>query len=670
MLFLVLVGLWIGSGPSAPGEAEAAPAARPAETLVGAPRPAPAVPGCWNVVPSPDPDRNTLHDIAVVSANDVWAVGAFYETGILRPLIEHWNGITWAVVPNPPGSGSTRLVAVAARASNDVWAVGDFQTFHWNGSTWSVIPPASDPTWLGARLGGITALALNDVWAVGYYNTPGSDPKVSASRTLTEHWDGTAWSIVPSPNPRGGDDQNSLSAITALAANNIWAVGTYGLSLGLGWQTLIEHWDGTAWIVVPSPNTNPSLNILVGISAVNPNDIWAVGHQEETFLILHWNGSTWTQVPGPPTSVRSWLYTVAAVSSNDVWAAGTANIINSTLTFLHWDGLSWSAINPVGPASYNQITGLAVVNANQVWAVGGPLTVRYDYPCIAPTPAPPSATPMQTATIRPTPILPTATPIPTTTPHAGQFEDVPPNTPFYDYVECMGTRQIISGYPCGGPGEACVGPVNKPYFRPNNSVTRGQTAKIVSIAAGWNEPNTGQHFFDVPLTSPFYDYIERAYNRNIIGGYPCGGPLEPCVPPNNLPYYRPNNPVTRGQTAKIVAIAAGFTETPTAQTFEDVPPTNPFYRWVELMAWRGIIGGYPCGGIFEPCLQPFNRPYFRPNNNVTRGQTAKIVTNSFFPNCQDPSPTPTAIPSPAPPTGTPTFAPSTPTSTPGLRGRR
>jgi hypothetical protein len=228
----------------------------------------------------------------------------------------------------------------------------------------------------------------------------------------------------------------------------------------------------------------------------------------------------------------------------------------------------------------------------------------------------------------------------------------------------MGTRGIISGYPCGGPGEACVGPANKPYFRPNNNVTRGQTAKIVSNAARWNDPSYVPYFTDVPPENTFYDYIQRAFIHNVISGYPCGSsPFELCVPPNNNPYFRPNNPVTRGQTAKIVALAAGWSETPTAQTIEDVLPGSTFYSWVEQMAGRGIISGYPCGGAGEPCQPPGNRPYFRPNNSVTRGQTAKIVTNSLLPNCQDPTPGPTATSTATPTTGPPTATP-TPTATP------
>jgi hypothetical protein len=118
----------------------------------------------------------------------------------------------------------------------------------------------------------------------------------------------------------------------------------------------------------------------------------------------------------------------------------------------------------------------------------------------------------------------------------------------------------------------------------------------------------------------------------IVSGYPCGGPGEPCGG-GNLPYFRPNNNVTRGQLSKIVSEAAGFSDTPGGQQFEDVAPGSTFYDWIWRLADRGIIGGYVCGGPGEPCGGG-NLPYFRPGNPATRGQSSKIVSNTFFPECE------------------------------------
>jgi hypothetical protein len=261
------------------------------------------------------------------------------------------------------------------------------------------------------------------------------------------------------------------------------------------------------------------------------------------------------------------------------------------------------------------------------------------------TPGGPTATtaPTNTSTATSTP---TGTATPTTPPDitatltptacALAFEDVPPDNTFYPYVRCMVCNGIVSGYPCGGPFEPCVPPANNPYFRPGNNVTRGQIAKIVSNSAGFNEPVSGQSFEDIAPGSTFYEFIERLTARAVMSGYPCGGLNEPCVPPGNRPYFRPNASATRGQLSKIVSNAAGFSEPVSGQTFEDVPPGYTFYEFIERLASRGVMSGYACGGPGEPCVLPGNRPYFRPGNNVTRGQTSKIVGNTFFPDCITP----------------------------------
>ena len=82
--------------------------------------------------------------------------------------------------------------------------------------------------------------------------------------------------------------------------------------------------------------------------------------------------------------------------------------------------------------------------------------------------------------------------------------------------------------------------------------------------------------------------------------------------------------------------SAGFSDPPGAQRYEDVPPSNTFYVWIQRLTNRDIMGGYQCGELpSEPC-EAGNRPYFRPSNNATRGQTTKIVSNTFFPGCNPP----------------------------------
>jgi hypothetical protein len=197
---------------------------------------------------------------------------------------------------------------------------------------------------------------------------------------------------------------------------------------------------------------------------------------------------------------------------------------------------------------------------------------------------------------------------------------VPPGHTFYDTVRCLACRGIVSGYSDG-------------TFKPDNLVTRGQLSKIVSNAAAYIEDPNPQIFADVAPNHPFYEWINRLTRRGHMTGYDCGSPGEPCDGARR-PYFRPFADATRGQTAKIVANAATLTEPPAGQTFEDVPPAHTFYEFIQRLAARSVMGGYPCGSPGEPCVS--GRPYFRPSNNVTRGQSAKIVGNAFYPVCQTP----------------------------------
>ncbi|MDQ3707235.1 MAG: S-layer homology domain-containing protein [Chloroflexota bacterium] len=217
-----------------------------------------------------------------------------------------------------------------------------------------------------------------------------------------------------------------------------------------------------------------------------------------------------------------------------------------------------------------------------------------------------------------------------------QFADVPASgagSTFYSFVRCMACRAIISGYPCGGANEPCNAQ-RQPYFRPGVNVTRGQISKMVALAANLTGSTGEQRFEDVAPGSTFYDPIQQLASRGYIGGYPCGSPTEPCGA-GSKPYFRPGANTTRGQLSKIVSESAQYVDAAGEQKFSDVAADSPFFVWIQRLANRSVISGYACGGPGEGC-DAAGRPYFRPNENVTRGQTAKIVSNTFFPNCVTP----------------------------------
>ncbi|HMA36415.1 MAG TPA: S-layer homology domain-containing protein, partial [Chloroflexia bacterium] len=213
---------------------------------------------------------------------------------------------------------------------------------------------------------------------------------------------------------------------------------------------------------------------------------------------------------------------------------------------------------------------------------------------------------------------PTNTAGPSATPCPLSFIDVHPTDYFYTPVLYLACHGVISGY-TNGDGTYS--------FRPYNNTTRSQMVKIVVL--GFQKPivtpaGGGHTFADVPPSNPFFSVIETAAADTIVSGYNCGGPSEPCDNLNR-PYFRPYANVTRGQLSKIDVVAAGWAVIdPPIPTFADVFPGTAFYTFVETAYCHGIISGYNCGGIGEPCDNQ-NRPYFRQYNNATRGQIAKIV---------------------------------------------
>ena len=160
---------------------------------------------------------------------------------------------------------------------------------------------------------------------------------------------------------------------------------------------------------------------------------------------------------------------------------------------------------------------------------------------------------------------------------------------------------------------------------PTRTPTRTPTHTPTCGPVGPTPTHCALTFVDVPTSNPFYSFVRCLVCRQIISGYQCGGPGEPC--PGQ--YFRPNATITRGQLAKIVASSANYTNPIPSrqQSFADVPPSQPFWLWIERTYAYGVVNGYDCGGLGEPC-DAIARPYFRPGANATRGQIAKIVVTA------------------------------------------
>src|SRR2546422_942175 len=172
----------------------------------------------------------------------MWAAG-FILTSIngnqfLFPLFEHFNGTSWRAFVTQFSNGS--IFNISARATNDVWAVGTVGfgatfTEHFEGHAWAVIPSPNAGQGFNV-LTGVVAVAPNDAWAVGYFTEQANSTR--PAKTLVEHWDGTSWTIVPSPNvgPHTEFQSNQLYGITAVSANDVWAFGSFFAADGSGQQ--------------------------------------------------------------------------------------------------------------------------------------------------------------------------------------------------------------------------------------------------------------------------------------------------------------------------------------------------------------------------------------------------------------------------------------------------
>jgi hypothetical protein len=342
----------------------------------------------WSIVSSPNAAGNSqLYSITCASASDCWAVGDDYDPNyvlINRSLIEHWNGSSWSVVAAASTSAAgnhDELSDVTCVSASQCWAVGDIDVDtglieRWNGTTWSIVAsPTVDGGGLNNVLYGTTCTSVSDCWAVGIYTTPTYGvPYARPNQTLIEHWDGSAWSVVPSPNIDAAD--NYLQRVACTSASDCWAVGGYYTGYN---QTLIEHWDGNAWSVVNSPSATGD-NYLTDVTCTSASDCWAAGYYYNTnhiaqTLIEHWNGVLWSISTSPNTSATdgNFLQHVSCASASDCWAVGNSGGGSNSRTLVeHWNGSGWTIMpSPNGnPADYNSLTGVSCASTSDCWAVG------------------------------------------------------------------------------------------------------------------------------------------------------------------------------------------------------------------------------------------------------------------------------------------------------------
>jgi len=362
----VVVALTAGASGSArpgPGAAGAGGAGRTGPSLTGVQA------LTWSSVPSPNrgTGNNLLDGVSCISATACTAVGySTASSGAFRTLVESWDGTHWSVVPSPSvGTGNNILDGVSCISATVCTATGYSAAGSraliesWDGTHWSVVPsPILGPD--NHALNGVSCLSATACTATGF----------RGSKTLIESWDGTHWSVVPSPSVgTGGNDLYGVSCVSATACA---AAGFYHIAGRNIQKTLTESWDGTSWSVVPSPNPGNPHAILQGVSCVSPTVCTAAGLSytnsgASTTLIESWDGTSWSVVPSPNPAAESGLSGASCVSATvctAVGLSGSGTVIES------WDGTSWSVVPSPNPAAESGLEGVSCVSATACTAVG------------------------------------------------------------------------------------------------------------------------------------------------------------------------------------------------------------------------------------------------------------------------------------------------------------
>jgi hypothetical protein len=163
-----------------------------------------------------------------------------------------------------------------------------------------------------------------DVWAVG-----AQEDANDVWHTLTEHWDGSTWSVVNAVD--AGTSGNQFYAVKALATNNVYAIGQQA-DAGFPNDALIEHWNGSTWSVVTSPADGSGSALPLGVTAT-ASSLTLVGEQETDTVPY-----TSYVAAGAPTALSIQSTPNLGTGENDPFAVAIAN-----------DGTTWVvgwAINP------------------------------------------------------------------------------------------------------------------------------------------------------------------------------------------------------------------------------------------------------------------------------------------------------------------------------------
>ncbi|HEX6447073.1 MAG TPA: hypothetical protein VF053_18400 [Streptosporangiales bacterium] len=368
-----------GAGPGAPAHA-AGPACTPTWRLVSTP----PLPDGVYISPLPQPGGSdvatstggTVDAVSAVGRDSVWFTGshAGSATSFAGPWLLHADGRKVSqpkaqVVPPPLRTGFASSGTSSFDSDTDGWALWSLPTAfttpygeRWHDGRWTSVPfaPSPDAAKYNVQINDVVAISPTDAWAVGTRYEAGVALGFFPMGSVVEHWDGSSWSVVP--DPAATRENAGLNAVAVIAADDVWAVGE--LRTGGDAQRitpLLEHWDGKRWTVAEMALGEPEFFAgLSSVSATRGGDVWAAGFTLDrpssqggvrAPLVAHYDGTSWHAVGGLPDLGGGIPTTVYAAAAQDAWTTAVNPQTNET-TFLHWTGRNWTSVPVPGPKAY------------------------------------------------------------------------------------------------------------------------------------------------------------------------------------------------------------------------------------------------------------------------------------------------------------------------------
>lgn len=346
---------------------------------------APAFASGWSTEPIPAPG-GFLDGVSCASASVCTAGGDYggYDLYPLADRWNGTKWLN-EPTPNPAGGFDSFLLGMSCASASVCTAVGDYNNGdatlaeRWNGSKWRIQrTPQLPGSVVGAEtnfLLGVSCTSTNSCTAVGhYYDTISGPEQLRGTVTLAEHWNGTTWSIQQTPNPAGATD-SELYGVSCVSASACTAVGDY-FSPTTGWVTLGERWNGTTWSIEPTPNptsggpqTQPILN---GVSCASARVCTAVGNYFNgagyATLAERWNGSTWSIQQTPNANGDSYLNAVSCAKASVCTAVGYYWSGTNLTLAERWNGTTWKI--QTTPNS-GILQGVSCASTRTCTAVGG-----------------------------------------------------------------------------------------------------------------------------------------------------------------------------------------------------------------------------------------------------------------------------------------------------------